>query len=99
MNFKFVYTNWSQKDYDSLDNSQRKQIQKSLSKVETHGMLAGQQLYGKLWDCRKLKHKKLGLRVVFRKSDVGIEIIEIVVVGKREDNEVYDIAEERLGRK
>jgi len=96
--FKFKYTDLSQKDYDRLDNSQKLQVQKSLSKIEEHGMKAGQELYGKLHDCRKLKHKKLGLRVIFRSSDEGIEIIEIVVVGKRGDNEAYDIAEERLGR-
>jgi mRNA interferase RelE/StbE len=51
-----------------------------------------------LWDCRKLKHKKLGLRVIFRQSSEGIEIIEIVVIGKREDDEAYKTAIERLGR-
>lgn len=61
-------------------------------------MQTGQQLRGKLADCRKLKHKKLGLRVVFRQSDLGIEIIEIIVVGKRDDEEVYQLAERRLGR-
>ena len=96
--FKFIYTRQSQKDYDQLDNSQKVQIQKSLSKIEEHGMNAGQELYGKLSDCRKLKHKKLGLRVIFRQSEEGIEIIEIVVVGRRGDSEVYDVAEERLGR-
>ncbi|MCL1903984.1 MAG: hypothetical protein FWF94_06170 [Oscillospiraceae bacterium] len=71
---------------------------KSFKKIEEHGMRAGQELYGKLDDCRKLKHKKLGLRVIFRQSSDGIEIIEIVVIGKRDDDEVYNIAEERLGR-
>jgi mRNA interferase RelE/StbE len=46
-----------------------------------------------------LKHQRLGLRVIFRKSQAGIEIIEIVTVGKREDEEAYEIAAERLGRK
>ena len=61
-------------------------------------MNTGQELHGKLWDCRKLKHKKLGLRVIFRQSDLGIEIIEIVAVGKRDNKEVYENAEKRLGR-
>ena len=38
------------------------------------------------------------LQVIFKQSDIGIEIIEIVTVGKREDDEVYEIAAERLGR-
>ncbi|MDR1687109.1 MAG: hypothetical protein LBS21_00670 [Clostridiales bacterium] len=55
-------------------------------------------LYGELWDCRKLKHKKLGLRVIFRQSPQSIEVIEIVAIGKREDDEVYVTAVVRLGR-
>jgi len=98
MTYKIEYTKKSQSDYDNLDNSQKIQIQKSLSKVESHGMDAGQPLYGKLSGCNKLKHKKLGLRVIFRRSSKGIEIVEIVVIGARGDNEVYDIAIERLGR-
>ena len=92
-------TEYSNVDYKKLDGSQKKHILKSFNKIEQHGMNAGQSLHGKLWDCRKLKHKKLGLRVIFRQSDNGIEIIEIVVIGKRGDNEAYDVAEERLGRK
>jgi len=96
--FQIAYTEFSRKDFNKLDHSQQIQIRKSLSKIEESGMETGQPLHGKLWDCRKLKHKKLGLRVVFRQSDSGIEIIEIVAVGKREDSEIYDIATERLGR-
>ena len=86
------------KDYQALDGSQKKQILKSLNKIEQIGMLAGQELHGKLADCRKLKHKSLGLRVIFKQSDIGIEIVEIVIIGKREDNEVYEEAVKRLGR-
>lgn len=44
-----------------------------------------------------MKHKKLGLRVIFKQSDLGIEIIEIVVIDKRSEKEVYKEAEKRLG--
>ena len=99
MEFKPILTPLSQKDFDKLAGNQRLQVLKSFKKIKQNGMLAGQPLHGKLWDCRKLKHKKLGLRVIFRQSDEGIEIIEIVTVGKREDDEAYEIAAERLGRK
>jgi len=98
MKFTPLFTELSRVDYSELDGSQKKQVLKSLTKIEKNGMNAGQPLHGKLWDCRKLKHRKLGLRVIFRQSEVGIEIIEIVVVGKREDDEVYEIAADRLGR-
>jgi mRNA interferase RelE/StbE len=98
MTYNPVFTEYSQLDYDDLDGSQRIQVLKSLTKIEENGMNTGQPLHGNLWDCRKLKHKRLGLRVIFRQSDIGIEIIEIVAVGKREDDEVYQIAAKRLGR-
>ena len=92
-------TDFSKDDYKRLDGSQKRHILKSFKKTKEHGMKTGQPLHGKLWDCRKLKHKKLGLHVVLRQSEEGIEIIEIVIVGNREDSEVYEIAAERLGRK
>ena len=98
MKYTPIFTEFSQSDYAGLDGSQKTQVLKSLTKIESNGMNAGQPLHGKLWDCRKLKHRKLGLRVIFRQSDTGIEIIEIVAIGKREDDEAYEIAVERLGR-
>ena len=92
------FTDFSKADYDGLDGSQKKQILKALTKIEEKGMNAGQPLHGRLWDCRKLKHKKLGLRMVFRQSVEGIELVEIVVIGRRENDEVYETALERLGR-
>ena len=104
MKYKLLLTEFSHSDYTKLDGSQKKHVLKSFTKIEQQGMNVGQRLYGKLWDCRKLKHKKLGLRVIFKLSEKSdnlepeVEIIEIVVIGKREDGEVYDTAEERLGR-
>lgn len=98
MKYTPKFTEFSKADYNKLDGSQKKQILKSLTKIETDGMSAGQPLHGLLWDCRKLKHKRLGLRVIFRQSAQGLEIIEIVVIGKREDDEVYETASQRLGR-
>ena len=99
MNYTVLLTEFSQSDYTKLDGSQKTQVLKSLNKIEKNGMNTGQPLHGKLWDCRKLKHKKLGLCVIFRKFEAGIEIIEIIVIGKREDDVVYEIAAKRLGRK
>jgi len=92
------FTDDSRADYLGLDHSQQIQVNKSLIRIEQLGMQAGQALHGKLADCRKLKHKRLGLRVIFRQGAEAIEIIEIVVIGKREDEQAYAIAAERLGR-
>ena len=66
MTFKIKFTKDSLQDYEKLDNSQKIHIRKSMIKIEQSGMKTGQPLRGKLSDCRKLKYKKLGLRVVFR---------------------------------
>ena len=88
----------SDEDFHELDGSQKIQVLKSFAKIEEHGMSVGERLKGKLSDCNKLKHKRLGLRVVYRENDEGIEVIEIVVIGKRSDAEVYETAEKRLRR-
>ena len=98
MKYTPKFTEFSRLDYKKLDGSQKKQVLKSLVKIEDHGMNAGQQLHGVLWDCRKLKHKRLGLRVIFRQLAHDIEIIEIVVIGKREEASVYEVAAKRLDR-
>jgi len=98
INFDVQLAYGSDEDFQKLDGSQKIQVLKSFTKIEQHGMLTGERLKGKLSDCNKLKHKRLGLRVIFREHGDGIEVIEIVVVGKRTDAEVYTIAEKRLGR-
>jgi len=98
MKYTPLFTEYSRTDYAKLDGSQKTQVLKSLRKIEKNGMNTGQPLHGKLWDCRKLKHRKLGLRVIFRQSEAGIELIEIVVIGKRDDDEAYETATARLGR-
>lgn len=86
------------RDLESLDNSQRLHVRKSLVKLEQQGGQVGEPLRGKLAGCRKLKHRKLGLRVIFRETEQGVEIIEVVAIGKRSDEEIYRIAEARIAR-
>lgn len=69
---------------------------KSDIKLENQGMLAGEALHGNLAGYRKLKHKKLGLRIVFHETVNAIEIIEVIAIGKRSDNEIYTISEKRI---
>lgn len=95
MSYIVELTPEAQDDFDKLDNGQRLHVRKSLVKLESQGMLAGESLHGGLAGYRKLKHRKLGLRVIFHETSQGIEIIEVVAIGKRSDNEIYEIAERR----
>lgn len=98
MSYKVKFTQDSKRVFSKLDDSQQIQIRKSILKIENQGMNCGQPLSGKLSDCKKMKHKKLSLRVIFKETEFGIKIIEIVAIGKRDDKEVYDTAVKRLMR-
>jgi mRNA interferase RelE/StbE len=95
--FELEWTEYSKKDYDALEGSQRVFVDKALNRIKQQGMDAGTPLVGQLIGCCKLKHKKLGLRVIFRESLEGIQIIQIVAIGSRADSKVYKSAERRSG--
>jgi mRNA interferase RelE/StbE len=96
MEYNIEWTEFSADDYNKLDGTEKVVIDKGLNKIATFGMDAGAALSGTLSKCSKLKHKKLGLRIIFRQSPSGIQIIQIVSIGKREDLKVYHTAERRL---
>jgi mRNA interferase RelE/StbE len=93
--FELEWTEYSKADYDSLEGSQLVFVDKALDRIRLLGMQAGTPLTGVLAGCRRLKHRKLGLRVVFRQSEKGIQIVQIVAIGKREDSAVYKQANVR----
>lgn len=96
MSYKVEYLKEAKMDFKKVDGSQKVLVRKSIAKIEKYGNRAGEKLSGELSGCRKLKHRKAGLRVVFRESEQGIEIMQIVAIGKRSDEEVYKLAEKRL---
>lgn len=97
MKYTVELTPEARADFLKLDNSQRLHVLKSFVKLENQGGLAGEALRGDLVGYRKLKHKKLGLRVIFHEIGKGkIEIVEVIAIGKRSDEEIYKIASNRV---
>lgn len=94
--YDIVFYDAARKDYLSLDGSQRILVDKSLKRIKLQGMEAGSPLSRELHECRKLKHKSAGIRVIFKQSDNAIEIIEIIAIGRRSDYDVYNTAVSRL---
>ena len=90
------WTEYSRDDYDKLDGSQKVFVDKALNRIKLRGMDAGQPLHGALAQCNKLKNKKMGLRVIFREVQGKFEVIQVVVIGKRDKDTVYKIAENRI---
>ncbi|MDF7683332.1 addiction module toxin RelE [Lactobacillus sp. ESL0679] len=87
-------------EYRKLDGSQKIQVKKGLVKIQERGLQAGKPLAKKKYDlsmCREIKMRRLGLRIIFKESNESIQIIDIVCVGKRSDEEVFETAAKLLG--
>lgn len=98
--FTVVFTEEARKDYKQLDGSVKKLVQTAITKMEERADEIGDDLTSKhglnLIGCRKVKFRNAGIRMVYRIVGAQAEIAEIIVVGKREDNEVYQEAYKRL---
>lgn len=98
--FEVVFIEEAQKDYKKLDGSIKKLVNVALAKMEERADELGEDLTSKhgvnLIGCRKIKFRKAGIRLVYRIVGDKAEIAEIIILGKREDNEVYQEAYKRL---
>lgn len=94
--YQIEWTEYSRDDYDKLDGSQKVFVDKALNRIKLRGMDAGQPLHGALAQCNKMKNKKMGLRVIFREVQGKFEVIQVVVIGKRDKETIYKIAEDRI---
>jgi mRNA interferase RelE/StbE len=98
--FEVVFIEEAKKDYKKLDGSIKKLVNVALAKMEERAAELGEDLTSKhgvnLIGCRKIKFRKAGIRIVYRIVGDKAEIAEIIIVGKREDNEVYQEAYKRL---
>jgi mRNA interferase RelE/StbE len=93
----------AQKDYGKLDGTLKQWVDAAERRLQERGSEIGKDLgntnYSKLSGCKELKNQKFGIRLIFRPSAEGhIEIIEIVAIGKREDEKVFLTAEKRRKR-
>lgn len=91
-------------DLDELDGSQKKLVLKSIEKVRKKPLSQQEGGYGKLLGKRgntdltgflKIKLRASGLRLVYKVIKQEDRML-IVVIGAREDEEVYSIAEKRI---
>ena len=106
--WKIDYHPEAKKELKQLDGSQRKIVLKAIIKISENQKSNTEGGYGKplgnkngnnLTGLFKIKLKGLGLRVVYELEKVEPEnIMRIIVISIREDNEVYEIAAKREGR-
>lgn len=91
------------KDYKKLDGATKKWVNLAIERLEEKGSSIGKKLgntqYAKLVGFSELKNQRLGIRLIYRtKPDNKIEIIEIVIIGKREDEKVVITADKRINK-
>ena len=103
MNWKLVFLQEAQKEFEALAGNQRLLVAKALKKVQQNPVSIYEGGYGKplgnkggtdLSGLFKIKLKASGLRVVYRLIRTETEML-IVVIGARAEDEVYEIAAKR----
>ena len=96
----------AEKDIRSLARNQQMTVRKAIEKVKTNPLPQSEGGYGKplgnkrganLTNFLKIKLRGEGIRVVYKLIRVEGKML-VVVVGIREDEEVYDIAQQRKTR-
>ncbi len=104
MNWNIEYRPEALDDLKELDGSQKAPVLKAIDKVSTNPLPDYEGGYGKplgnkngnnLAGFLKIKLKKSGIRVVYDlvREDKNMRII---IIGIRSDNEVYDLAKNRI---
>lgn len=107
MAWKVLYEKEALKDLEALDGAQKKQVLKAIEKVKENplpnnegglgkslGNRAGINLAGLL----KIKLKSLGIRVIYKLKVVN-EVMVIIVISVRDDEKVYKMVANRIGRR
>lgn len=86
----------AQKEYLRLRGSQREMVNKGLARLRVRADEIGKPLSGALRECRELKFRADGIRVIYRILGGTIQIVEIVAIGGRDKGKVFQVAEMRL---
>ena len=103
MNWEVNYLPEADKDIASLARNQQIIVQKAIKKVKENPLPQSEGGYGKplghkhgtnLTNFLKIKLRGEGIRIVYKLIRTQTQML-IVVVGVREDDEVYEIAQRR----
>ena len=106
MNWEVLYLPEAEKDLKSLDHSQQIVVRKAIGKVKTNPLPQEEGGYGKplghkrcsnLTGFLKVKLRKEGIRIVYKLIRTETRML-IVIIGMREDEAVYEIAQRRIHR-
>ena len=94
MSYKLLFKADALKEWESLDNSIRKQFLKKLKERVSSPHVESSRLSG-MKNCYKIKLRSSGYRLVYEVRDSQL-IVSVVAVGKCERNLVYKTAIKRI---
>lgn len=106
MNWKIEFLDDAFKDLKRLDHSSQLQVIKGIQKVSQNPLPNYRGGYGKplgnkkgnnLTNLLKIKFKDLGIRVVY-KIEITDNIMKIIIISARTDEQVYKEAQKRRTR-
>jgi len=94
MSYKLQFQMAALDEWRRLDGSVREQFKKKLSERLQVPRVPSAALHG-MPDCYKIKLRSAGLRLIYRVDDAVVTVF-VLAVGKRERNQVYLSAQQRL---
>lgn len=106
MNWSLVFLPEALKDMQSLSRSRQAMVKKAIKKVQENPLPQNECSYGKplgsmrglnLTGLLKIKLRSEGIRVVYKLERRESQML-VIVVGVREDEEVYQIAHTRRNK-
>ncbi len=106
MKWKIEFLEEAEKDLKKLDHSIQLQVLKGIQKVSQNPLSVYEGGYGKplgnksgtnLTNLLKIKFRDLGIRVVYKTIALG-NIMKIIVISARTDEQVYQIAQKRRNK-
>jgi len=94
MSYELEFKESALKEWRKLDNSVRELFKKQLAERLVAPRVESAKLSG-IPDCYKIKLRDAGYRLVYQVCDNLVTVV-VIAVGKRENNQVYINAKERL---
>lgn len=95
MTYELVFDQRALKEFKKLGATIKQQFKNKLAQVLENLHIPANKLSG-MTNCYKIKLRSAGYRLVYQVQDEQV-VVFVVAVGKREGNEAYDAASQRLG--
>ena len=96
MSYELEFLPSALKEWQKLDNSIKVQFKKKLSERLENPKVTKDKLRG-YEDVYKIKLRDVGYRLAYQVKDSEIVVL-VLVVGKRENNEVYEILKDKFNQ-